>query len=88
MLASAIIASTTDLVGFTLLDIGHNCLALIVWGQPGSLGSTYGWWYLTAVKLANYLLTNIPPYYQGIIVGLILSDCHLTLRKRYKNASL
>lgn len=62
-------------------------MELVVWGTPDSLGSTYGIRWTAAIR-GYWDITNVPPYYLGIIVGLVLSDGSLELVKGGVNARL
>ena len=50
-----------------------ECSALISWGEPDSIGSSFGAYWTTSQR-ALIALSNIPPYYIGILIGLVLSD--------------
>ena len=60
---------------------------LVLWSEPGTIGSmvNHKW---TAIERAHWVIANVPPYLLGIVVGLILSDCHLRIPKRGVNAFL
>lgn len=75
----------TTIILTTLLDLGSNSTALVEWGAY--LGSTVGE-RLSTVQRALYVISNIPPYYLGIIVGLLLSDGCLVLKPKAVNVLL
>lgn len=51
-----------------------TCTDLVVWDQPGTLGSTIG-----IPKITKYLrdLTYIPSYLIGVFIGLLLGDANI-----------
>src|SRR5436305_7228948 len=53
--------------------------ALVIWGEPGTLGTSFDlrW---TAAERAAWVIASVPPYLLGVIVGLILSDGGLQYR--------
>jgi len=60
---------------------------LVLWGEPGTIGSIVGHKFTTADR-AHWVIANVPPNILGILVGLILSDGGLSLRKGYVKARL
>lgn len=60
-------------------EVYCECIDLVVYDQLGNLSSTVGerW---SSSQRGLYTLNNIPPYYLGIIVGLVLSDGNLQFR--------
>jgi hypothetical protein len=54
-------------------------LGLVVWGQPGTLGTTFDlrW---SAAERALWVIDRVPSYLLGVIVGLQLSDGYLQYR--------
>jgi len=56
-------------------EVGES-MALVVWGEPGTLGTSFGirW---SAAERAAWVIDRVPPYLLAVIVGLIFSDCHL-----------
>ncbi len=51
-----------------------TCTDLVVWNQPGTLGSTIG-----ILKITKYLrdLTYIPSYLIGVYIGFLLRDANI-----------
>src|SRR3954447_23729179 len=58
---------------------GVESMALVVWGEPGTLGTSFNlrW---SAAERAAWVIDRVPPYLLGVIVGLILSDGYLQYR--------
>jgi len=69
------------------IEAAENTKALVVWGEPGTLGTSFGirW---TAAERAAWVIASVPPYLLSVIVGLILSDGNLQLKPRGVNAYL
>lgn len=59
-----------------------NCKDLVLYNEPGTLGTTIGLPKLT--KFLRYS-TYIPNYLMGIFVGLILGDASLTIATKNGN---
>src|SRR5436305_12714558 len=66
---------------------GVESMALVVWGEPGTLGTSFGlrW---SAAERALWVIKCVPPYLLSVIVGLILSDCNLRITRGGINALL
>src|SRR4051812_45583253 len=62
-------------------------LGLVVWGQPGALGTTFDLRWSDAER-ALWTIDGVPPYLLGVIVGLIISDGNLQLKPLAVNAYL
>src|SRR3954452_13222143 len=58
------------------IEAAENTMALVVWGEPGTLGTSFDqvW---KAAERAAWVIDRVPPYLLGVIVGLILSDGNL-----------
>jgi len=65
-------------VGFmpTVYCEGAESMALVIWGEPGTLGTSFNIRWTTAERAA-WVIDRVPPYLLAVIVGLIFSDCHL-----------
>src|SRR3954447_21153867 len=66
---------------------GVESMALVVWGEPGTLGTSFGQLWKAAERAA-WVIECVPSYLLDVIVGLILSDCNLQLKPKGVNAYL
>jgi hypothetical protein len=55
-------------------------MELVIWGDPGTLGTSFGQLW-SAAERAAWVIDRVPPYLLGVIVGLILSDGYLQYRR-------
>jgi len=74
-----------EITGRALKVVG--CTALVVWGEPGTLGTSFDilW---SAAERALWVIDRVPPYLLGVIVGLLLSDGSIRIVRRGVNAYL
>jgi len=69
------------------LEVAES-MALVVWGEPGTLGTSFDQLW-SAAERAIWVIDRVPPYLLGVIVGLILSDGNLSFSNhRNLNARL
>ena len=62
-------------------------IELVRWGEYRTISSHVGIKF-TVAERAYWVILNVPPYIQGIVVGLILSDACLRITKGSVNAHL
>ena len=62
-------------------------IELVQWGEFGTISSHVGIKF-TVAERAYWVISNVPPYIKGTIIGLILSDAYLRLFKKGVNARL
>src|SRR3954468_17698921 len=70
------------------IEAAENTMALVVWGEPGTLGTSFDlrW---SAAERALWVIDRVPSYLLGVIVGLLLSDGNLNFTNcRAVNARL
>jgi hypothetical protein len=58
-----------------------------VGGGAGTLGTSFDQLW-SAAERAAWVIDRVPSYLLGVIVGFILSDCHLSLTRGAVNARL
>jgi len=62
-------------------------IELVQWGEFGTISSHVGIKF-TVAERAYWVISSVPPYIKGAIIGLILSDAYLRLFKSCVNARL
>ena len=73
-------------IGFQFNSPINKSQSLVIWGSPDSLTSSIGYG-LFSPKISNII--SIPPFLEGIFVGLLLSDAWISFaNSTLKNARL